>query len=90
MGNCILWSTFKDLRVSCKSFLSQSLLQIFSILCILKAQLLLVYFVFTVTAPSERFYLYKRMEIQVAAEAVSRQEEDDLLRAVMRNRLSVS
>lgn len=68
------------LRVSCKSFL----------LCILKAQLLLVYFVFTVTAPSERFYLYKRMEIQVAAEAVSRQEEDDLLRAVMRNRLSVS
>lgn len=32
------------------------------------------------------------MEIQAAAEAVSKemQEEDDLLRAVMRNRLSVS
>lgn len=52
----------------------------------------MVYCVFTGAAPSKRFYTHKRMEIQAAAEAVSKekQEEDDLLRAVMRNRLSVS
>lgn len=51
----------------------------------------MVYFAFTGAVPSKGFYIYKRMEIQAAAEAVSKeeQEEDDLLRAVMRNRLSV-